>query len=473
MMSKLFLLLSFLLSFCLNAQVGIGTTTPHPSSILDIESTSQGVLVPRMSTLQRTTILLPAEGLLVFDTDENAFYYYDGVIWVKLGGGQTRDNYKLVKTVADLAEELVAGGGAVYELDSGTLYEINGEITLAFPIDLNNAYVMGEDTNEDKLLRAIGVLFSGSGGTVRNVTLEATGGAVFALSGSLTESFIMQNCIIENSTSVGSIANFGLVFNNVVQFSGNTTGITYSSVNSLLLNNLGWQGNNSGVYETYTGTFNLIEKVSGFSDVAAGATGVSVSTNPSVANGVLLGTAFSGAGTYVDGYTVGSYTGYSFTNDWFVNAPGITEETDGVATGDINLDYSVGSGATTSFVGTGTLSRTKLLGNTVSNNLFRFTSGTNNRITYDGKKTRYFGISASISFQGDNNNAIFIFYLAKNGVVIDQTKVYRENGSNNDVGAAPIVGTVELSPGDFIEVWAERFSGGGDLLAVSLNLIAR
>src|SRR5690606_9040274 len=112
-----------------------------PSSILDIESTSQGVLTPRMTSSQRTAIASPAEGLLVYDTDESAFYYYGSSVWEKLGEIETRDNYKLIKSEADLADELTAGGGAFYELDTNTLYEINGEITLVAPIDLNNAYL--------------------------------------------------------------------------------------------------------------------------------------------------------------------------------------------------------------------------------------------------------------------------------------------------------------------------------------------
>ena len=105
--------------------------------------------------------------------------------------------------------------------------------------------------------------------------------------------------------------------------------------------------------------------------------------------------------------------------------------------------------------------------------MFRFSSPINNRITYEGRKTRYFSLSASLSFQGDSNNNIFIFYMSKNNVIIEETKVYREVGENSDVGALPIVGTVELEPNDYVEVWVERYSGSGDLLTVSLNLIIR
>ena len=48
------------------AQVGIGTTTPAASSALDVTSTTRGVLIPRMSSAQRTAITSPAEGLMVY-----------------------------------------------------------------------------------------------------------------------------------------------------------------------------------------------------------------------------------------------------------------------------------------------------------------------------------------------------------------------------------------------------------------------
>lgn len=57
--------------------VGIGTTTPNANAILEMQSTTQGVLVPRMTTIQRNAIAAPSEGLLVYDTDVNCFFFYE------------------------------------------------------------------------------------------------------------------------------------------------------------------------------------------------------------------------------------------------------------------------------------------------------------------------------------------------------------------------------------------------------------
>jgi hypothetical protein len=81
MQIKYFLLFGILfLSWNINAQnnVGIGTTTPNPSSLLELSSTDKGLLTPRVTTAQRNAIATPAQGLLVYDTDVACFFYYDG-----------------------------------------------------------------------------------------------------------------------------------------------------------------------------------------------------------------------------------------------------------------------------------------------------------------------------------------------------------------------------------------------------------
>lgn len=84
-----FLLISLLLiSHILFAQdnVGIGTNTPNSSAKLDVTANDKGVLIPRLTTVQRLAIPSPANGLLVYDTDADCFYYYitASTSWVSL-----------------------------------------------------------------------------------------------------------------------------------------------------------------------------------------------------------------------------------------------------------------------------------------------------------------------------------------------------------------------------------------------------
>jgi hypothetical protein len=60
------------------------TYQSESSALLDIYSLSKGILIPRLSSEQRTLIENPATGLLVFDTEFNNFFYYNGSIWQEL-----------------------------------------------------------------------------------------------------------------------------------------------------------------------------------------------------------------------------------------------------------------------------------------------------------------------------------------------------------------------------------------------------
>ncbi len=60
-----------------------GTST-NASAIFELTSTDKGMLVPRMTSAQRTAIASPATGLLVFDTDTGSFFFFNGAAWVNL-----------------------------------------------------------------------------------------------------------------------------------------------------------------------------------------------------------------------------------------------------------------------------------------------------------------------------------------------------------------------------------------------------
>ncbi|VXB17731.1 conserved hypothetical protein [Flavobacterium sp. 9AF] len=469
------------LFFCFEnalGQVGINTTTPDASSMLDITSTTKGLLIPRMTTAQKTAIVSPANGLIVFDTNLKEYSYYDltALSWVNLERG--RSKFKRIKSTdvlaTVLATELAAGGGTKYLLDSQTLYEINGTVMVDLPIELNNAYLVGLDSGDDKLVKLTGDLFTGStGGAIKVLTLVASTGNIFNINGGGTQNLIFRDMIIANSANVGVLENFSLVFSSIVQYSGNTNGIIYRSISKLLLDSQGWFANNTGIYEKFEGSFGSIQKQGGFSDVFGAAIGFDVSANPALSiSGSLDGVNFAGTlttGKYVNPYTVGSYTGFNFDNKWDVNCTGIPFETDRTAVGDINFDYPVGSGVST----TVSASPAKLAGVSTSDNLFRFSrGGADNRLQYLGNKKRFFKINGAISFQASTNGIVYILYIAKNGTVINKSKVYIKANSTTDILAVPLNTITELSPNDYVEVFAEKYGGGsGNILIVSLNLL--
>ena len=63
---------------------GIGTTSPLLLLLLEMKSTSKGLLIPRMTKTQRdATASTAATGLLIYQTNSTpGFYYYDGSSWV-------------------------------------------------------------------------------------------------------------------------------------------------------------------------------------------------------------------------------------------------------------------------------------------------------------------------------------------------------------------------------------------------------
>ena len=96
-MKKVFFLLVIFLITRINAQVGIGTTAPNTSSILDVVATDKGVLVPRVAILDLNTaapVTAPIESLLVYNITVATgvgFHYWDGSKWTPLGGAAGND----------------------------------------------------------------------------------------------------------------------------------------------------------------------------------------------------------------------------------------------------------------------------------------------------------------------------------------------------------------------------------------------
>jgi hypothetical protein len=75
-------------------EVGIGTSTPAATAALDVSSTTKGVLIPRMTAAQKLAISSPSNGLLIFQTDAPAgFYYYNGSAWISISNPGTTTRF--------------------------------------------------------------------------------------------------------------------------------------------------------------------------------------------------------------------------------------------------------------------------------------------------------------------------------------------------------------------------------------------
>jgi uncharacterized protein (TIGR02145 family) len=86
-MKKLFTILLFLNFVILYAQnMGINTTTPHQTAMLDVVSNNKGFLPPRMSAAARDSIVSPANGLIIYCTTSNCLNFFNGTSWMELCG---------------------------------------------------------------------------------------------------------------------------------------------------------------------------------------------------------------------------------------------------------------------------------------------------------------------------------------------------------------------------------------------------
>ncbi len=62
--------------------VGIGTLVPDPAAILHLESSTKGLLLPRLTTAQRDAIVNPPRGLVIFNTTDSVIQYFNGRCWL-------------------------------------------------------------------------------------------------------------------------------------------------------------------------------------------------------------------------------------------------------------------------------------------------------------------------------------------------------------------------------------------------------
>lgn len=73
-----------------NNNVGIGTLSPNANAVLDVTSTTKGMLTPRMTTTEKNTLgsnmTTTEAGMLVYDTDTQTFWYWDGNSWLEAIG---------------------------------------------------------------------------------------------------------------------------------------------------------------------------------------------------------------------------------------------------------------------------------------------------------------------------------------------------------------------------------------------------
>lgn len=147
-MKKIYTLLLVCSSPLYYGQVGIGTTVPSTNAILELNSTSSGLLLPRMTSIQRAAIAASAtndKGLQVFDTTTNSLWYWNGTAWVE------QDKKNIYEANGDIAPSVATNrtvdfsNGGSLNLDSNTLYldATNNRVGIGTNAPSNNLEING------------------------------------------------------------------------------------------------------------------------------------------------------------------------------------------------------------------------------------------------------------------------------------------------------------------------------------------
>ncbi len=155
-----FLILMLVMPMVLSAQSGVSIgkmgARPSKSAILDIVSVNKGLLIPRMTTVDRTNIvpMNTENGLLVYDIDFSTFWYWDGIAWIEIVSAD--NNYQNLYLTND-SLMIDNGNGIPYGLLSHYLYNYIADSLLAsnnFIFNLSDSLFIN-DRFQDSLLSVI------------------------------------------------------------------------------------------------------------------------------------------------------------------------------------------------------------------------------------------------------------------------------------------------------------------------------
>ncbi len=210
-MKYLMLLLPLLLNFDLYAQNSVGVainndnSDPDNSAILDVKSTSQGILIPRMTESERDNISSPAIGLLVYQTNGSAgFYYHDGNDWMSLTGTSTSLTAPVLTTTA--ASSITSTGtstGGIISSDGGASVTARGVCYGTSANPTTSGTITSDGTGTGSYTSTLSNLNSGTTYYVRSYATNSVGTSY--------GSQISFNTL-SPSYSVGNLAEGGIIY---------------------------------------------------------------------------------------------------------------------------------------------------------------------------------------------------------------------------------------------------------------------
>lgn len=286
--------------FAQKENVGIGTTKPDQSAILDLSSTNKGLLMPRVSLQQRNSIQNPANGLIVYQTDMlSGFYYFDGKEWKSVGAETSQNsvadafNWGLTGNAGTLSTSFLGTTDAqplrirVNNQKAGLIDQTGSSITLL-------GYQAGNGLTSGQYNTAFGyqAMLNNSAGQ-NNVAVG--NGAMLGVTGSNN---IGMGANVLHGNGVATGGNDNVAIGHFVGFK-NTTGNRNVGVGSSALFN-----NTSGTDNLAVGTFAMENSGTGTFNVAIGSSALRANTAGS--NNMALGANALSVNTGSENVAVGA-----------------------------------------------------------------------------------------------------------------------------------------------------------------------
>jgi hypothetical protein len=168
------------------AQVAVNTdgSTADTKAMLDVKSTAKGLLIPRMTSEERLTVSLGTtpKGLLVYDTQTNSVWQYNGTTWIEVGAvptsvWTTKNDSSIYTTKKQVGINTTDPQAAVHAAGSGFIFEGKRKLPYYPPV---NPYTLPPTGNGDNYTPnspdSSGIIYShtGAGSTAYNSSLNTT-----------------------------------------------------------------------------------------------------------------------------------------------------------------------------------------------------------------------------------------------------------------------------------------------------------
>ena len=139
------LLVLLVLCFEVHAQRGLGTNSPHHSAILELNSTTKGFLLPRLTQTEIDAIPTPTAGLMVYCTDEKTIFIRDDGAWREYYRRDQIENHHLIAVDANGNVGIGVTPKSWATLNDIKALEVGTNLSLSQ--DVNSAYVSSNAYN--------------------------------------------------------------------------------------------------------------------------------------------------------------------------------------------------------------------------------------------------------------------------------------------------------------------------------------